>query len=215
MAVLYRVEEGKRRYVVTDKGAAHMRVSPKRLALKHTAVYMLFFFLPFTLIVDYTLRVFVSWIRRERTPFSVASAFGGETLGTGICAGVMAYIAFRNLFDPTYHRSSTVDHITYLTLQLPYHVAFQRCLDSLRVVGNPIILVESETRGVIDAAVLPGPFWKRLFLSYGDRVQFQLGSDTKGESLVKITSRSPLPHTIFDFGHQERNVRRLAHFLQT
>lgn len=191
-----------------------MSASPRRLALKYTAAYLLFSFLPFALAVDYAFHALLSWVMRLRRPFSLPLSAVGETIGTGVCASIMAYISFRNLFDPSYQRTSSVDRRTYLTLPLPYDVAFRRCLDSLQVVGKPTILVESRTRGVIDAAVLPDPSWKLIFLSFGDRVQFDLGSDTRGETVIKIVSRSSLSTAIFGSRHHERNIRRIAAFLQ-
>lgn len=191
-----------------------MPASPRRLALKHTAAYLLFFYLPFALVVDYALHTLASRIMGTRRPLSLAVSSAGETIATGICAGVIAYISYRNLYDPGYQRSSSIDRMAHLTLPLPYRSAFRKCLDSLQVVGKPAILLESRTRGVIDAAVLPGPSWKRLFLSFGDRIQFHLGSDAEGETVVKIISRSSLSTTLFGSQHHERNVRRIASFLQ-
>lgn len=191
-----------------------MSASPRRRALKYTAAYLLFLFLPFALAVDYAFHALTSWVMRLRRPFSLPFSAVGETIVTGLCAGVIAYNSFRNLFDPKYQRTSRVDRRTYLTLPLPYDVAFGRCLDSLQVVGKPTILVESRAREVIDAAVLPDPFWKLLFLSFGDRVQFDLGADTRRNTVVKIVSRSSLPTAIVGSRHHERNIRRIAAFLQ-
>ncbi|MDQ5826928.1 MAG: hypothetical protein M3441_22375 [Chloroflexota bacterium] len=191
-----------------------MASSPRRLALKYTVAYVLFFFLPFALLIDFAIHALVSLVMRLRRPFSLTISSVGETIGTGMCAGVIAYISFRNLFDPAYQRTSRVDRKTYLTVQLPYDAAFRRCLDSLQLVGKPTILVESRTLGVIDAAVLPDPFWKLIFLSFGDRVQFGLGSDTRGKTVVKIVSRSSLSTVISGSRHHERNIRRIAAFLQ-
>jgi hypothetical protein len=190
-----------------------MPISPRRLALKYTAVYMLFF-LPFSLLIDYALDILMSRIKGARRPFALTLSPVAETLGTSIWAGGFAYFAFRNLFDPAYQRSSSVHRLTYLTLPLPYHAAFRRCLDSLQVVGKPTILVENRTRGVIEAAILPDPLWKLLLMSYGDRVQIHLGSNTDRETAVKIVSRSSLSRAIFGSRHHERNVRRIASFLQ-
>ncbi|HEX8596997.1 MAG TPA: hypothetical protein VF952_00590 [Chloroflexia bacterium] len=191
-----------------------MSASPRRSAIKYTAAYLLFFFLPFALFIDYALHALLSRIIGMRRPFSLAASSVGETIGTGICAGVIAYISFRSLFDPAYQRTSRVDRRTYLTLPLPYDVAFRRCLDSLQVVGKPTILLESRAQGVIDAAVLPSPFWKLIFLSFGDRVRFDLGSDTRCETVVKIVSRSSLSTAIIGSRHHERNIRQIAAFLQ-
>jgi hypothetical protein len=191
-----------------------MSASPRRLAIKYTAAYLLFFFLPFSLLVDYAFHLFFSWLNRSRRPLASGFSSFGESVGTTLCVGVFSYIAFRNLFDPAYQRTSSVDRMSYLTLKLPYHVAFDKCLDSLHVVGKPTILVESRARGVIDAAVPSSPIWKLVFQGYGARIRFQLGSDRRGETELKIASRSPLSTARFGSRHHERNVRRIAAFLQ-
>lgn len=173
-----------------------MPPSPRQLAWKYTGMHLALVYLPLILLLSL-----------------IANAFLGVSgiIGIGAAIGTLipTYFAFRNLFNPNYQRSSSVDQTDYLTIHLPYHLAFQRCLDSLDAVGEPTVLVQDRTQGIIDAALLSKPLWRQLLIGLGARVQFRLGSDHEGTTVIRVTSRAPLSTHIFDFGVHRRNLNSI------
>ncbi len=137
----------------------------------------------------------------------------GSCIGSTIGVTISTYQSYRNLLNPDYQSSSRVDCTEYMTLSLPYHLAFQLCLDSLYVFGNQHILIEDRAHERIEVALLPEPLWKNLLKS-NSRISFRLGSSEEGITKVMITSKASLSTARIDFGQNERNVRRIRAFLQ-
>lgn len=135
--------------------------------------------------------------------FAICSAIG---------AAIPAYLSYRNLLDPDYEKSSSVDRACRLTLSLPYHQAFQRCLDSLSIFGSVRILVADARQGRIEAALFVEPLWKLLY-KIPSRISFRLASNQEGITKVEVRSRSPLPTVFIDFSGHKRNLQRIAAFL--
>jgi hypothetical protein len=109
--------------------------------------------------------------------------------------------------------TSVVDRADYITLSLPYHLAFKLCLDSLSEFGNQRIILEDRAQGRIEAALLPEPIWKTP-LNSCLRISFRLGSDEEGITKVEFMSKAALPTVRFDFGQNEKNVNQIRTFLQ-
>jgi hypothetical protein len=129
--------------------------------------------------------------------------------------GIVAYFAYRNLLDPNYSGGSSVDRSYRLTLSLPYPLAFQRCLESLSVFGRQsVLLVADPAQGRIEAALVPRPIWRTFINSWGWRIDIRLGSDQEGTTEVVVTSKAPLTGALFGSGANERNVKRVAGFLE-
>ena len=143
-----------------------------------------------------------------------ASSWFGAAVGGVIGASIPTYFSYRNLLNPDYHGSSSVDRSRYLTLQMPYERAFQRCLESLFLFGDRCVVIEDRAHGQIEAALVPGPFWEYTLTGLGQRISFRLGSDQAGVTQVLVMSKASLSVTIFDFGKNERNLSRISAFLQ-
>lgn len=136
------------------------------------------------------------------------------SVGAAIVILIGEYIVFRNRLDPGYGSPSSVDRGRYLTLQLPYHLAFERCLASLSVFGNQCIVLEDRVNGRIEAALVPEPVWRYVFKGQGSRISFRLGSNQEGVTQIVVMSKSGRSTAIFGVGNHEKNVECVAAFLQ-
>jgi hypothetical protein len=134
-------------------------------------------------------------------------------LGSAIGVAFPTYRSYRNLLNPEYNKSSSVDRAYKLTLNLPYQQAYQRCLESLSAFGNVRILIADIAHDRIGAALIPEPFWRNLFKTSA-RISFRLGSNQEGITEVEVVSRAPLSTAVFDFSGHQRNLRRISAFLE-
>jgi hypothetical protein len=163
-----------------------------------------------TLPVAILLGLLVKWDYWVSLLWALAPALGATIGGT-----FPTYRAYSNLLDPTYEGSSRVDQVRHITLYLPYHAAFQLCLDSLVLFNSYRVLVANPTQGRIEAAIVPEPFWKSLFNGSGLRISFRLGSDQEGMTYVIVASKASLGTTRIDFGFNKKNVSRILAFFES
>src|SRR3989442_549848 len=130
----------------------------KRAALSYT-FKTLVLVIPIVFLVARLVSRFLFGLSSEDAP-----SWLGATVGACIGVGIPTYLWYRSLLNPDYHGASSVDRSRYLTPQMPYEPAFQRCLESLFLFGERCVVIEDRAHGQIEAALVPG----RL-LEYGLR----------------------------------------------
>ena len=147
-----------------------------------------------------------------RLPDLVGSLLSG-TVSASLGMGFVIRKAYRNLFDIHYDKRSSADKTVRLTVRLPYHLAFDRCLAALPGLGECHVLIADMEQGIIEAVRIPRPYWKVLAGSCGERISIRLGANRRGITEVEITSRAPMTRMIFDMGQNEKNARNISTFL--
>ena len=187
---------------------------PKGIAWLYTLRYVALLLVPMALLDMLTVLVARrrSWVLPDRLPDLVGSLLSG-TVSAGLGTGFVIHRAYRNLFDVNYDERSSTDKTVRLTIRLPYHAAFDRCLAALLVLGECHLLSADTEQGRIEAVRIPRPYWKVLAGSCGERISIRLGSDRRGRTEIQVTSRAPMTRIIFDTGQNERNVRDISGFL--
>jgi hypothetical protein len=80
--------------------------------------------------------------------------------------------------------------------------ALRQCLDVLRNMRASIARLDEES-GVIQAR-MPMSFW-----SLGHIININIASGKENRSEIRISSDSPMPSTVFDFGANARLVQRI------
>ena len=93
-----------------------------------------------------------------------------------------------------------------LQLQIPYERAFERCqaaLGSINVAKSEQLPAEGRIKARTKIS------WK----SFGEIVEFTLSKVNDNMTQVVITSKPALPTTLFDYGKNSENVKKICAFL--
>jgi hypothetical protein len=187
--------------------------SPERMALGYT-LKILALAMPLAYLVAAAIAVLVGPLVRWDFPLALlVAAF--PTVASALVVGIQTYRVYRNLLDPRYEGSSSVDQARHLTVYLPYPSAFQLCLDSLGVFQSYRLLLADQAQGRIEVALVPEPFFKSLFSSSGLRISFRLGSDRGDITYVTVASKSPQATAKVDFGFNKKNVSLILDFFES
>src|ERR1700682_102207 len=83
--------------------------------------------------------------------------------------------------------------------------AYHRSAEALNVIGGTVTK-EDQATGKIEGTR------SISFISWGEKILIEI-SDSDNGALVRITSSSRVPTTLFDFGQNARNVRRFLDWL--
>jgi hypothetical protein len=142
----------------------------------------------------------------------VASSAFSALIFTAVI-GFVTRSAYRNLFDVAYNSRARVDQVRRVQVSLPYHIAFDRCMDALSVLGNHHVLLQDRSQGRIEAVRVTTLMWQVLWASQGERISIRLGSDKEGVTEIEVASRSPMSTAVFGAGKHKKNVERIINFL--
>ena len=187
--------------------------SPERLALGYT-LKILAVAVPLAYLAAAAIATLAAPLVRWEFPAPLLVAII-PTLGSTIGVAIPTFRSYRNLLDPRYEGSSSVDQTRHLTVYMPYPAAFQVCLDSLSVFHSYRVLVADQAQGRIEAALVPEPFLKNFFKGSGVRISFRLGSDQEVLTYVTVASKAPQATAKVDFGLNKKNVSLILGFFES